>query len=86
MESRPTAWVANIERVGPDTSAEAQARATAPEHNETQKEEERPRDIVDGNKSIQNQTDFIPETVIVFVGYNVDILKKPHLTNVGDYV
>ena len=59
MESRPTAWVANIERVAPDTSTERQARATAPEHNETQKEEKRPRDIVNANKAIQNQTTHI---------------------------
>ena len=61
--------MANIERVAQDTSTETQARATAPEHNETQKEEEKPRDIDDANKSIQNQTNFIPEIVIVFVGY-----------------
>ena len=59
MESRPAAWVANIERVAPDTSAETQAKVKAPEHNETQKEEERPRDIVDANKSIPNPTTHI---------------------------
>ena len=65
MESRPTAWVANIERVAPDTSTERQARATAPEHNETQKEEKRPRDIVDANKPVQNPTTHIH---LVWVG------------------
>ena len=44
----------NIERVAQDTSTETQARATAPEHNETQKEEEKPRDIDDANKAVPN--------------------------------
>ena len=59
MESRPAAWVANIERVAPDTSVDTQARATAPEHNETQKEEQRSRDIVNANKTIPNPTTHI---------------------------
>ena len=62
MESRPAAWVANIERVASDTSVDTQEKAKAPEHNETQKEEERPRDIVDANKSVPN-----PATHIHFV-------------------
>ena len=65
MESRPTAWVANIDIVAQDTSAETQAKAKAPEHNETQKEEERPRDIVDANKPVQNPTTHIH---LVWVG------------------
>ena len=59
MESRPAAWVANIERVAPDTLVDTQARAIAPEHNETQKEEQRSRDIVDANKSVPNPTTHI---------------------------
>ena len=41
---------------------DTQAKATAPEHNETQKEEERPRDIKDANKTAPN-----PATHIHFV-------------------
>ena len=72
MESRPTAWVANIERVAPDTSTERQARATAPEHNETQKEEERPRDIVDANKAVPKPNNSY--SFSLFVGYKQYIL------------
>ena len=67
MESRPAAWVANIDRVGPDTSAETQARATAPEHNETQKEEKGSRDKVDANKAVPNPTTHIH---LAWVGRN----------------
>ena len=59
MESLPAEWVVNIEGVATDTSAETQAKAKAPDNNETQKEEERPRDIEDANKSIQNPIDLI---------------------------
>ena len=58
-ESLPAEWVVNIERVDTDSSADTQAKVKAPEHNETQKEEERPRDIVDANKSIPNPTTHI---------------------------
>ena len=57
--------MANIDRVGPDTSAETQARASAPEHNETQKEEKGSRDKVDANKAVQNPT---TPTHLVWVG------------------
>ena len=77
-ESLPAEWVVNIERVTTDSSAETQARAKAPEHNnETEKEEEKPRDIDDANKPVQNPTTHIHLVWVgriayslLFVGYN----------------
>ena len=66
-ESLPAERVANIERVASDTSVDTQEKAKAPEHNETQKEEERPRDIEDANKSVPN-----PATHIHF-GWGVEV-------------
>ena len=66
-ESRPAAWVANIERVGPDTSADTQARAEAPDNHETQKEEKGSRDKVDANKAVPNPT---TEIHLAWVGRN----------------
>ena len=50
-ESCPAAWVANIERVEQDTSADIQAKGRAPENHEAKKEEKRPGDKVDTNKA-----------------------------------
>ena len=67
MESRPAEWVANIERVAADTSADTQAKVRAPDNNETQKEEKGSRDEVDANKAVQNPT---TEIHLAWVGRN----------------
>ena len=50
-ESCPVTWVANIERVEQDTSADIQAKGRALENHEAKKEEKRPGDKVDTNKT-----------------------------------
>jgi len=59
IESLPAERVANIDRVASNTLVDTQEKAKDPEHNETQKEEERPRDIGDANKAAQNPTTHI---------------------------